>query len=311
MKNLRSSIGRQAAVPVSILVLGAVMIVPLLRAIDMRRGGPGPDLDLLYFSSPSVVQKMALGYDHLLSDIYWIRTIQYFGGRDASGNRRTEFKNLAPLLDIVTTLDPKHIDAYRMGSIFLGEEALGAGQPEEAVKLLSKGIRANPEAWILRFDKGFVYYLYLNDFDAAGKEWLEASRVPGAPDWMAGLAATAYSKGNSMDLAIALWKQQYEEATREDLKENAKNRLISLQVAEDIWTLEYLLEIYWLQYDRYPQSLTELSPESGGLVTMDPMGTPYNYNPETGTVGLDPQSKVVYLEVPESYKEDFLKRKFQ
>lgn len=49
---------------------------------------------------------------------------------------------LHPLLDAVTTLDP------RFGAIFLAEPYPdGAGRPGPAVKLLKKGVRARPERW--------------------------------------------------------------------------------------------------------------------------------------------------------------------
>ena len=299
--------GRQIVVLSAIILIGALLVVPVLQGIEERHGSEGPDPDLLYFSSPSVVKKMAMGYDQLLADVYWLRTIQYFGRRDEADQRPVRYKNLAAFLDITTTLDPGLLDAYHMGSIFLGEPVAGAGQPEEAVKLLDKGIESNPQAWRLRFDKGFVYYLYLNDFNAAAQVWLDASRRPESPEWMAGLAARAFSQGGSMDLARDLWKQQYDEATNADLKENARNRLISLQVAEDIWTLEYLLEIYRLMHETYPRSLSELSSlKSGNLPLVDPLGTPYDYDAESGAVRLSDQTNVHYLEVPDAYKKAFL-----
>jgi tetratricopeptide (TPR) repeat protein len=194
-----------------------------------------------------------------------------------------------------------------MGSIFLGEPNVGAGQPDEALKLLDKGIRSNPEDWRLHFDKGFVYYLYLSDFRAAGDAWLDAARTPAAPEWMANLAATAFSRGGSMDLARALWQQQYDAAASAELRENARNRLISLQVAEDLWTLEYLVQLYRLEHGNYPQGIDTLSSETSvRLPRLDPSGVPYEYDPGSGAVSLGPRSGVTYLEVPEIYKEDFL-----
>ena len=61
---------------------------------------------------------MALGYDRLLADFYWMRTIQYYGRRDEADKRPVRYKNLPTLLDITTTLDPDLMDAYRVGSRF-------------------------------------------------------------------------------------------------------------------------------------------------------------------------------------------------
>ena len=120
MKQYRSATGSLPMVLcIAICLFCALLIVPLQNSMDARLGNPGPDPDLLYFRSPSVVKKMALGYENLLADIYWVRTIQYFGNRNEADKRTIRFKNLPALLDITTTLDPDLIDAYRIGCIFL------------------------------------------------------------------------------------------------------------------------------------------------------------------------------------------------
>ena len=295
-----------------ICLVAAFLIVPVQNGIEKRLGDRGPDPDLLYFSSPSAVKAMALGYENILADIYWMRAIQYYGRRDEADKRPIRYKNLSALFDITTTLDPDLTDAYLAGSFFLGEkDPLGAGQPEEALKLLDKGVRAHPREWKFLYYKGLVYYLYIQDFKAAGNTWLDASRMPEAPEYLEGLAAKSLLEGGATDTARSLWQRQYEEATREEIKENALNRLNSLKVAEDIWALEFLLGVYRLENGMYPRSLSELiSNENGMIKTVDPLGTPYSYDPETGSVSLSPQSEVLYLEVPEIYREDFLTKLF-
>ena len=123
------------------------------------------------------------------------------------------------------------------------------------------------------------------------------------------LAAAAFSQGGSMDIARILWKRQYDESTNRGIKENARNRLLSLQVAEDLWTLEYRLGVYMLENGKYPRSLDALSfPGGRKVTTVDPLGKPYDYDPGTGVVKLSPQTKVRYVPIPMSYKEDFLKK---
>jgi len=313
MKTVHStSAVRQTTLCIGICLIGALFMVPVQNGIETHLGDAGPDPDLLYFSSPSAVKIMALGYENILADIYWMRTIQYYGRRDKADKRPIRYKNLSNLLDITTTLDPYLVDVYSIGSFFLSEdEPVGAGQPEEAVKLFDKGIKAHPDKWRLLYDKGLVYYIYLQDFKAAGNIWLEASRMQGAPDYLEPLATNSLFEGGAMDTARALWQRQYEESLRPDVKENALNHLISIQVAEDLWVLEFLLGVYRLENGMYPQSLSKLLPDEPGMIeTMDPLGTPYSYDPETGSLGLSPDSEVLYLEVPEIYREEFLTKLF-
>jgi len=290
----------------AIALICALLIKPSQDFIEAGSMQRGAEPDLLFFSSPGLIKKMALGYDRLIADFYWMRTIQYYGRREEAAKRAIRYRNLPALLDITTTLDPQMLDAYRAGSYFLSEpDPIGAGQPMEAVKLLDKGIRANPQEWRLYFEKGFVYYIYLNDFKTAGEIWLSAVRFSGAPRWMESLAAVSLSKGGAMDVAAKLWQRQYQESDRADVKENAANYLISLQVAKDLWTLELLAEKFKAENGSWPGGIEELLlSQKRRYNSADPLGTPYQYDPQTGAFKLSPESKVKYLKIPDSYRQE-------
>ncbi len=286
-------------------IVCAALVKPVQDRLESRLAPPGQEPDLLYFSSPAVVKKMALGYDRLVADFYWMRVIQYYGRRDEADRRPVRYKNLSTLLDITTTLDPDLLDAYRAGSLFLSEaDPIGAGQPEQALRLLDKGIRAHPQEWRLWYDKGFIYYLFLKDYRKAGEVWHSASRLASAPHWMEALAAASLSEGGAFETAKALWERQYRESTRADVRENARNHLISFQVARDIWSLELLLEKQRAETGSFPDSLRELvRGEPAKYKIVDPLGSPYQYNAATGAISLSPETKVRYLRVPDSYRE--------
>jgi len=305
MKRDQAAYSRHSLLCYGVCLICAVLIKPAQDHFESRLGKPGQEPDLLFFSSPALIKKMALGYDSLLADIYWMRTIQYYGRRDEADKRPVRYRNLSTLLDITTTLDPDLMDAYRAGCSFLAEpDPIGAGQPQEALKLLDKGIRAHPQEWRFYYDKGFIDYWYLRDFKAAGGIWLSASRIQEAPRFMPGLAAMALSKGGAIEIAIGLWQRQYQESTRADVKENARNHLLSFQVAKDLWTLELLVERYWEKTGSAPRSLQELvRGQKRRYALVDPLGIPYQYDPQTGVVKLSPKTKVRYLKIPEIYKE--------
>ena len=296
--------GKRALV-YGIFLLCAVLVKPVQDHFESRVGKPEVAPDLLYFSSPAAVKKMALGYSSLVADFYWLRAIQYYGRREEADKRPARFKNLYTLFDIATTLDPNLMDAYSTGSMFVGEpEPVGAGQPRDAVKLLDKGIAAHPRNWRLRYDKGFVYYLYLQDYKTAGEVWLAASRLPDAPYWMAGLAAMSLSRGDAVEVAIALWRQQYEQATRADVRENARNHLLSYQVARDLAALEGEIAKFRSTSGSFPAGLEDLNRGlSRRCAIADPLGTPYDYDPETGNVWLSLETRIQYIQVPQAYME--------
>jgi len=301
---------RRGGWPAALFLAAALLVKPVQDRVDASRGGPKIDPDLLYFSSPPVLKALALGYDSLLADIYWMRAIQYYGRRDEAARRPVRYKNLAAMLDIVTTLDPRMLDVYRAGSIFLAEpDPIGAGQPDAAMKLLDKGISLHPEEWRLRFDKGLAYFIYFKDPVRAARIWFEASRLASSPPWMEGLAARAFSEGGEIATAKDLYRRQFEGSDRREVRENARDHLASIQVDEDIWALEFFVEKYVRSHGKPPAGLLDLI--RAGLVRavpLDPSGVAYAYDPATGKVRLSPESKVHYLALPYDYREAYRKQ---
>jgi hypothetical protein len=288
----------------------ASLVKPVQDRMDALRPNDAVDPDLLYFSSPGAVKAMALGYESLLADAYWMRAIQYYGRREEAARRRIRYKNLPALLDIVTTLDPQMLDVYRAGSVFLAEpDPIGAGQPLEAIRLLDKGISQLPKEWRLRFDKGFVYFWYLHDYRNAGQTWLAAARLEGSPPWIEDLAARGLSQGGAVDIAKDLWLRELEDSTRADVRENARNHLAGIQVDEDIWTLEFFLEKYAATHGARPPTLDGLV-QTGfiSFVPKDPSGVPYDYYAPGGAISLNSSSKVRYVALPDDYRQIFMNR---
>jgi hypothetical protein len=177
-----------AIVVIVLLMAGAVQ----LQAVRERTYPPQAESEeSLYFRSGAAVRRLTGAYNALAADLYWIRTIQYYGGlarqrqqqaRDAQfipappaslAAVGDEYSLLYPMLDITTTLDPQFTIAYRFGAVFLGEPyPRGAGRPDLAIALLQKGLAARPDKWEYMQDIGFVYYWFVHDFRAAAA-WFE------------------------------------------------------------------------------------------------------------------------------------------
>ena len=118
----------------------------LQRGIDERLAELNQEQDELMLRSGPMLRFMSLEYAPLLADLYWTRAVQYYGANSKKAEVKLDL--LWPLLDITTTLDPNLIPAYRFGSTFLAEPPpRGAGQPDRAIELLERGIKANPEFW--------------------------------------------------------------------------------------------------------------------------------------------------------------------
>ena len=231
--------------------------------------------DVLFISSPEFVKRASLGYSGLLADIYWMRVVQYFGSKHQRDS--TQYKALAPLLDITTTLDPNLVIAYEWGSTFLQQPPpSGAGDDDAAIELIKKGIRYNPGDWHLYFTLGFIEYLGKHDYLAAAKAFEDGSRVPNAHPWLKLMAVKMLTDAGSLDTARYMWQNIYNESADKNLKLNAELHLASLVADEEILQLESRVEEFHRRFGRNPSSWREMiGAEMIASIPRDPVGEPY------------------------------------
>ena len=275
----------------------------LLRKVDQLRAG-STLREILYINSPKAAKHMSLGYNGLMADIYWTRTVQYFGSHHARG--AMEYKLLAPLLNITASLDPHLTVTYEFGSTFLSEHPpQGAGMPEEAVKLVEYGIKNNPNDWHLYYDLGFIYYLELNDYAQAGDAFSRGSEIPGAHPWLKVLAARMAEKSGDAETARMMWSAAYQTSEDKDVRENAAAHLRALEVDATIPTLEAVVNRYATINGRLPSSFADLI--SVGLlfqIPVDPTGHPYKLMPN-GKIEVSVPSDLPFIKegLPPGYVE--------
>src|SRR5579884_3003551 len=195
----------------ALLVLFFAGSVLARRELEQVRGTDSTLQEILYLPSGKAVKRLSLGYSSLMADIYWTRAVQYFGARHLERSHTQSYALLDPLLQITTDLDPHLIVAYETGSIFLCQKVPeGAGEPDKAVALAEKGIRANPTYWRLYFTLGFIHYMDRHDYKAAQAAFEKGSKVPGALPFMKVMAARMAEKGDDPTTATYLWKTIYD-----------------------------------------------------------------------------------------------------
>ena len=188
-------------------------------------------------NSPKVLKRASLGYDGLLADIYWTRAVQYFGGRHHADAQ--SYSLLFPLLEITTQLDPQLVVAYEFGASFLAPEPPnGAGQPEQAVRLMEYGIQNNPDNWKLYYNLGFVYYMNLKDYPKAAEAFDRGSKAPNAHPFMRVLAAQMAQHAGEFDTARMIWSATYQNTQDKQIRANAIEHLRALRVDEDVTRLQ-------------------------------------------------------------------------
>ena len=168
------------------------------RAIVLYGGQRAETERILYVRSADAIERLALDFDALAADVYWIRAIQHYGGdRLAPTERRAKYELLYPLLDLTTTLDPYFTIAYRFGAIFLSEPYPGGpGSPDQAIALLREGHRgAAGRSGSTSTTSPSCYYWHLRDSKTAAHGSSERPSSPNAPNWLRPLAASMLTAG--------------------------------------------------------------------------------------------------------------------
>lgn len=292
-------------VGVALVALALLAAAAQLQAVREREYPPSfDDEDTVEVSSGPGLRRLTGAFNGLAADVYWIRAIQYYGGakrRLASAIAPDppasiavdEYRQLYPMLDITTSLDPRFSIAYRFGSVFLAEAYPGgAGRPDLAVKLLEKGLREQPDKWEYMEDIGFVHYWYRHDFRAAARWFDRAAHVRGAPWWLASMAATTLAEGGDRTSSRRMWEAIRESAENDWLRNNAEHRLLQLRALDQIDGLQAAVDAFARRAGAPPRDWAALARANGWSgVPLDPAGAPYELSPD-GRVSLSRRSSL-------------------
>jgi len=303
--------GQLVAAVAAVLVLGSLSV--WLQAERDRMPLPTSGQEAMYLSQRAT-SRVVFAHRTLASDLYWIRAVQYFGGRTRVAQQRSldpleppaalaaeppvSFDLLFPLLDITTTLDPRFNIAYRFGAIFLSEQhPHGPGRPDLAIALLEKGLKASPEKWQYWQDIGFVHYWNLHDYLKASQAFRSGAELPGAPWWLRSLAATMMAKGGDRNTSRLLWAQLYETANNDYARNAARTKLMQLKAIDDIEQLQKAIDGFAARRGSAVTTWTELL-AAGALrdIPRDPSGTQYRLTARS-RVELSPGSALFPLPI--------------
>lgn len=282
--------GRHLAVVA--LVVFAAASVALQAARDARYGTLSDDARMMYLQSGEVADRLALEYDALAADIYWIRAVLHYGGDRLDDPGAGRYELLYPLLDLTTSLDPLFQIAYRFGAIFLAEPPPGGpGRVDQAEALLKKGMAASPEKWQYPHDLAFLHYWQMQDYEAAASWFQHAADIPGSPEWLGPVAAGMLARGGHREQSRELLTRLLRDADHDYLRQVATRWLRQLDALDQMDRLDEMLAEYVRRAGRRPASWRELI-RAGWLpgIPVDPEGYPYTLNTTWSTTRLSPES---------------------
>lgn len=288
--------------PLFIVIIGCVLFVLIAQRIDSSRSvRTASEVESLYLKG-SEAKRLSLSFNGLMADWYWMRSLQYVGRKVLNAPADVQIDNLgqlnlkllAPLLDISTTLDPQFMEPYQYAAVVLPDVDVN-----EAIRIVRKGIAANPNAWRLYQHLGYIYWQQ-KDFQTAAEMYSKGSSLPGAPQWMVAMKAQMAAEGGSRDTAIQIYQRMYQESDDPNIREMAAKRLLQIQSFIERDAIRRILSDYSNRTRQCPSAWKSVadSLRSAGFridvtgAPLDPADAPYRLTQNGCDVELDPGTKV-------------------
>lgn len=180
--------------------------------------------------SAARLKGFTLGFDGLIADFYWMRSLQYIGDKVLASKEEVSLDNLNslnpkllyPLLDSATTFDPKFLAAYSYGAI-----VLPAIDPELAVRIAEKGIVNNPSEWRLYQHLGYTHWK-LGDYAKAADTYQRGSEIAGAPPFMRLMSARLLEDGGGAETAMEMYREICRSSDDRNIRDVARMRMLQL-----------------------------------------------------------------------------------
>ena len=292
------------------VLIGLSGVVLLSRWIEQHKPQVASvdDEQTFYVSAP-VARRLSLCFNGLVADWYWMRSLQYLGGKiiayvethpgyvQMDDLSELDLRMLPRFLDSATTLDPQFLAVYEFGGVLLPSI-----NEEEAIRLLKKGIAANPDKWRLYHLLGYIYW-QSQRFPEAADIYARGAKAPGAPAWVEALAARMHADGGSRATAREMYQRLDRDSDDKNIRKMAHSRLLQLQSFDERDLIRKILSAYSTKTGHCPQSWKEVSDplRRSGLPVdarsgdpIDPAGFPYLLTQNGCDVDLDPKTSVPY-----------------
>ena len=290
-----------------ILIVALMLSAALVRVIDARSTRAQKQVsDEPLYVSPATAKRMALAFNGLAADWYWMRSLQYVGGKivsyeDAHPESFTlidiDMRLLPSLLKASTALDPQFIAPYEYGALVLPEVST-----DEAIALVDSGIANNPSAWRLYQHLGYIYWKR-KEYQKASATYAAGAKVPGAPPWMAAMGARMSVEGGSRDAAREMYRHLSESSDDPAIREMVEKQVMRLDYLDQLDVMRNVLNAYKTASGRCASSWRDVANQLRAVgftleaktgAPLDPSSTPYELIKNGCDAGLDINTKVPF-----------------
>jgi len=273
-----------------LLTLAVVLALGAVAVVSGQRLHAIPEADslgkqLLYLPTPEILKLVSLGNQGLMADLLYLWSIQYYSQFAPD----EKFLYLETVFDLVTDLDPRYFDAYRIGALIMTLQRSGDPAQHKAAiaRLYDKGLRNMPDSWELAEVAAWDAHLVLNDQELAVRWMKAAAERPGAPPEVKRVYGRWRDNihGWTVEDSIAYWEGVVAEANRTVDIRLATSHLYDSYVTLHRRRLDPLLASIRQRTGECPESWQEVV-ERGLLpeAPLDYVGNPYGIDRESCTM---------------------------
>ncbi len=169
---------------------------------------------------------LSLGYRLILADFLWLRSIQAFGSMHGSDDR-SKYQSLFNLFFVITDLDPWFLEAYKFGSLVMGDEG---GDQEKSLDLLTRGMIKRADSYRLPYEAAYCLINSMAPTERNRKRALFfasiAAKRPDAQSWIPRFKQDILNKVGRFEISLRQTLQGLLES--KDEQDAGKDYLVSI-----------------------------------------------------------------------------------
>jgi tetratricopeptide (TPR) repeat protein len=272
------------------LLAAAAALHATNRWLEARQVAIRSDGDVGVLPDGHVVHVLSLGFERLVADLFWIRTVYYIGDELPSAAGWPAAERLA---NLVVDTDPHFDSAYViMASVLSGLRK----DPDAAIRLLEKGAQVS-KYWRIHFLLGFQYFMEKGDY-VHGAQCLERAIALGGPPYMQFLVSRLYANAGDPDTAMQFIALRLKNEETPEIRTQLEKRLSDLWINRDLGRIDAAIGEYKAKFHRDPKDVRALV--TSGLLRelpRDPKGGEYAIFSD-GKAGTDLPYETLELHMP-------------
>lgn len=233
----------------------------------------------LYLPDTRYVKLVTFGFDNVVSDLLWFDTMSYFG-KQFRGDQ--DYRWLGHRCSLVAGLDPNAHHVFEFCATMLSWVAKNV---ELSNEILSHAIKLHPKRWRYLYLRAFNYWYFLEQKNLAQHDFETASKLEGAPPFLASLASRFMVAADDPKTAISFLQDLINNTSDPIVKEALTEKLKLAQLSSDLKNFANAIERFQLKHKTEFTKLSQLV-DVGIMrgLPLDPYGGTYSFDASSGKV---------------------------